>query len=136
MQQKSKWKLHYDLPSVDYCLGVKHPSGAQGGFYYSRQLLFVDVGSLQFLLTLASSHSWVHILWDWWPYFFTVSDMGLTQPGRPGPCIYTPQEQCCPVIPLGTEFSFWTQLTDPAYNILARRTQKTLFLCCCSWSTA
>jgi hypothetical protein len=32
--------------------------------------------------------------------------LGLPQPGRPGPCIYIPQEQGGPVIPLDTRFPF------------------------------
>jgi hypothetical protein len=33
-----------------------------------------------------------------------LSNLRLPQPGRPGFCIYTPQEQGGPVIPLGTGF--------------------------------
>jgi hypothetical protein len=35
---------------------------------------------------------------------FTVSDSRLPQPGGPGPRIYIPHEQDCPVIPPGTGF--------------------------------
>jgi hypothetical protein len=36
-----------------------------------------------------------------------LSHLRLTQPGGPGPCIYIPQEQGCPVIPLGIGVT-WT----------------------------
>jgi hypothetical protein len=47
------------------------------------------------------SHSQVLVPWDSWPHF-TVSDSRFPQLGRPGPRIYTPQEQGGPVIPPGT----------------------------------
>jgi hypothetical protein len=37
---------------------------------------------------------------------FTVSDLRLPEPGGPGPCIFIPQEQGGPVIPLGTGYWF------------------------------
>jgi hypothetical protein len=97
------------------CLGVKHPSGA----YYQicitvRQLwsalslsLWRENGSA---FTIAadprqSSHSWVGVPRDSWPYF-TLSDSRLPQPGGPGPRIYIPQEEGGPVIPPGIGFPF------------------------------
>jgi hypothetical protein len=38
--------------------------------------------------------------------YFTVSDLRLPQPGGPGTPIYTPHEQCGPVIPPATGFPF------------------------------
>jgi hypothetical protein len=74
------------------------------------------------------SHSRVRVPWESWPYF-TVSDLRLPfssppttrrvtvevfdhastrvpKPGGPGPRIYIPQEQGCPVIPRGTKSPF------------------------------
>jgi hypothetical protein len=49
------------------------------------------------------SHSQVRVPRGSWPHF-TVSDLRVPQPGGPGPCIYIPQEQGCPVINPGTGF--------------------------------
>jgi hypothetical protein len=51
------------------------------------------------------SHSRVLVPWDSRPYF-TVSNSRLSQPGRPGPRIYIPQERGGPVIFQGTGFPF------------------------------
>jgi hypothetical protein len=51
------------------------------------------------------SHSQVRVLQDSRSYF-TLSDLGLPQPGRPGPRIYIPQEDNDPGITLGTGFPF------------------------------
>jgi hypothetical protein len=48
-----------------------------------------------------SSHSWVQVPRDSWPYF-TVSDSKLPKLGGPGPRIYIPQKQGGPVLPPGT----------------------------------
>jgi hypothetical protein len=74
------------------------------------------------------SHSQVRGPWDSWAYF-TVSDSRLPQTGRPGPCIYVPQEQGGPIIPRGTGFPFhlllwlaglwWKYLTQPPHGTLS-----------------
>jgi hypothetical protein len=64
--------------------------------------------SLSFTIAAGSrqrSHSRVLVLLDPWPYF-TVWDSRLSQPGEPGPCTYTTQEQGGPVIAPGTAFPF------------------------------
>jgi hypothetical protein len=50
------------------------------------------------------SHSQVWVTHNSWSHF-TVPDSRLHQPGGPGPRIYIPQEQGCPVIPPGTGFA-------------------------------
>jgi hypothetical protein len=55
------------------------------------------------------SHSWVRVPQDSWPYF-TISDSRLPQPGGSGLRIHIPEEQGCPVIPLGTGFPFRRRL--------------------------
>jgi hypothetical protein len=47
------------------------------------------------------SHSQVRFPRGSWPHF-TVSNLRIPKPGRPGPCIYIPQEKGGSVIPPGT----------------------------------
>jgi hypothetical protein len=57
--------------------------------------------------------------------YILMSHLRLSQPGGPGPCIYIPQEQGNPVIPLGTRFPFrclsqlaglWWRYSNPLPN--------------------
>jgi hypothetical protein len=45
-----------------------------------------------------------------------LSHLRLPQPGRPGPCIYIPQEQGGPAIPLGTGFAFVASYDSQGYG--------------------
>jgi hypothetical protein len=71
---------------------------------------FVDVGR-HLCWPCQRSHSQVQILWDSRPYF-TVSDSTLPKPGGPGPCIYNPQAQGGPIIPLGTRSFLFHRLAN------------------------
>jgi hypothetical protein len=70
--------------------------------------------------------------------YFTVSDLRLTQPGGPGPCIYIPQEQGGPVIPSGTgligplTILNWTVLffRTTLYGPIRKRIFQQFLYCC------
>jgi hypothetical protein len=94
--QATIWGLQ---PDFSYCRTVL------GLLMWALSLMRERVCRLQLLLALASSHSWVWVPRDSWPYF-TVSDSRIPKPGGPGPRIYIPREQGGPVIPPGTGFPF------------------------------
>jgi hypothetical protein len=101
-------------------LGVRRPSGTRDKFVFLLEISFRQLRLLfcsalseertgllftvQLLLGLAravtlgskSRRTHGHIL---------LSHLRLPQPGGPGPRIYIPQEQCGPIIPLGTGLS-------------------------------
>jgi hypothetical protein len=86
------------------CLSVKPLSGAKELFSLSVACLLTRerVYRLKLLVVLANKFT---CPWALRPYFI-VSDLRITWPREPGPCIYIPKEQGGPVIPSSTGFSF------------------------------
>jgi hypothetical protein len=73
-----------------------------------------------------SSHSWIQVPRDSWPYF-TVSDSRLHQPWGSGPRIYIRKEQGGPVIHPGTVFNYLSSL----YSLGTYRTENVSSIIAC-----
>jgi hypothetical protein len=97
-------------------LGVKHPSWAQDQFFLlSDRCGFVDVGRPLWRVEGSVIHNcfWSSSAQSFsgpsstrlMTMFYSVR-FESPQSGRPGPCIYIPQEQAGPVISPGTGFPF------------------------------
>jgi hypothetical protein len=95
------WNTHL-RPKSDFCYRQTVAGLLMWGALSDKRtgLLFtITAGPCQ------HSHFRVQAPWDSWSYF-TVSDLRLSQPGEPGPCIYIPQEQGGLIIRPGTVFPF------------------------------
>jgi hypothetical protein len=114
-------ELYYDRRSVLVCLGVRHSCCTRDQFsflLYSsifRQLRVCWCGapsltrkqvcSFQFLLGISSA-TFLRSESDTHEHILLSLFLRLPQPGRPGSCIYFPQEQGGPVIPAVN--GYWT----------------------------
>jgi hypothetical protein len=107
-------KLCYDWQSV----GVEPRCAAQDLIFVTVISRFLGVGHLSFTIAAGPrkcSHSWVQVLQDSWPYF-TVSDLGLPQPGGPGPRIHIPRNRVAQLHPLALGSRFVTSYNSQGYG--------------------
>jgi hypothetical protein len=122
----SKSNLCYDRRSVGQSVSVTSPppppSGAQDMIFVTIRQLRVGHSdewtrlSFEIAADLRQrSHSWILVQRDSEQYF-TVSASRLSPPRRPGPLIYTPQQQGGPVIPPSTGFPFLASYSSQGYG--------------------
>jgi hypothetical protein len=83
------------------CLGIEHPCGTCDQILLPIGMLLSEICGLVSVGCNLQCNQWLRRIRN----HTLLSHLRLPQPGGPGSCIYIPQEQGGPVIPLGIGFS-------------------------------